>query len=45
VVAVQAPGLIADAAQPAHTDIVSLVAHAGIAVQLILGILLLFSAV
>jgi biopolymer transport protein TolQ len=45
VVAVQAPGLIADAAQPAHTDIVSLVAHAGIAVQLILGILLLLSAV
>ncbi len=44
-VAVQAPGLIADAAQPNHTDIISLITHAGIAVQIILAILLLFSAV
>ena len=44
-VAVQAPSLIPDATQPSHTDIVSLITHAGIAVQIILAILLLFSAV
>ena len=45
VVAVQASGLIPDATQAPQTDIVSLIAHAGIAVQIILAILLLFSAV
>ena len=45
VVAVQAAGLIPDATQAPQTNIVSLVAHAGIAVQIILAILLLFSAV
>jgi biopolymer transport protein TolQ len=43
--AVQAQGLPTDASQPAPSGIVSLIAHAGIPVQVILAILLLFSAV
>jgi biopolymer transport protein TolQ len=43
--AVQAQGLPTDASLPANTGIVSLIAHAGIAVQIILSILLLFSAI
>ena len=42
--AVQAQGLPPDAAQPATSGIVSLIAHAGLEVQAILAILLLFSA-
>src|SRR5437016_5142826 len=43
--AVQAQGLPTDASPTASSGIVSLIAHAGIAVQIILSILLLFSAI
>jgi biopolymer transport protein TolQ len=44
-VAVQAPGLIPDASPTSETDIVSLIVNAGVVVQIILLILVLFSAV
>jgi len=44
-VALQAPSLIPGAGPAADTNIVSLITHASIAVQIILAILLLFSAV
>jgi biopolymer transport protein TolQ len=43
--AVQAQGLPPDTSQPAAPGIVSLIAHAGLEVQVILAILLLFSAI